>query len=272
MIPAGLGGLVLSIGVCTFGQLFSYEADSFPTAAGWQIGQNWCDPLEWVDSGKFVQQVELCPGYPPPGGQQSSFIRSLEEFVGVDPFFLEWRMETNGDQSELLWGGPADISVWSYGGVNYRFSISGDQADMTRDNTLPIPVANYEPGVHTFRLELFDSTLYVWYVDGDIIDQGQPEGAFPSFTPAITFRTKAAFLPNTTVWDYIRYGRMPDDGSGDFDSDGDLDDEDLYFVQECAGMPGEDAGPGCRFADFDGDSDVDLVDLAQFQAGFTGGE
>ena len=36
------------------------------------------------------------------------------------------------------------------------------------------------------------------------------------------------------------------------------------------GGPGNDAGPGCRFADFD--TDTDLRDFAEFQVNFTGGE
>jgi hypothetical protein len=148
--------------------------------------------------------------------------------------------------------------------------ISRDLAKLNRDNELPIIFVEVAPNaMHTYRLELSSDQLYVWYIDGEIVDSGVPEGIFPSFNPNVNMRGKAWNLPSTTWWDYIRFGRMPDDGSGDFDSDGDLDDADLYFVQECAGMPGDDAGPGCRFADFDGDSDVDLVDLAQFQAGFT---
>ncbi len=67
---------------------------------------------------------------------------------------------------------------------------------------------------------------------------------------------------------------IPDDASGDYDSDGVLKLFDLYFFDDCLtkdgpgifGGPGNDAGPGCRFADFD--ADVDLLDFARFQNSF----
>jgi hypothetical protein len=51
---------------------------------------------------------------------------------------------------------------------------------------------------------------------------------------------------------------------------------DYYFAHECLtnrrpginGGPHLDAGPGCRFTDFDFDGDVDLRDLAAFQNHF----
>jgi len=66
-------------------------------------------------------------------------------------------------------------------------------------------------------------------------------------------------------------GPIAEDGSGDFDSDQDVDLDDYQYFQECFDNsgPGIDAGPGCRFADFDDDTDVDLQDLAQFQNSFT---
>ncbi len=73
---------------------------------------------------------------------------------------------------------------------------------------------------------------------------------------------------------------IPVDGSGDYDGDEDVDGHDYYFFHECLtnvrpginGGPENNAGPGCRFADFDDDSDVDLQDVAVFQQIFTGGE
>jgi len=70
---------------------------------------------------------------------------------------------------------------------------------------------------------------------------------------------------------------MPEDASGDYDSDGAAALFDLYFFDDCLtkdgpgifGGPGHDAGPGCRFADFDADRDVDLLDFAEFQNLFT---
>ncbi|MFH1416749.1 MAG: hypothetical protein ABII12_00465 [Planctomycetota bacterium] len=253
------------------GDVFSYEGNSFPEDAEWNVVQLVCEPERWLEDGWFVQYVELCPGYPPPGGKEGTYRRPLEEYVGAQTFFVEWRMETDGDRSELPWGGPSNFAAGSNGPVNYRFSISQDMMDLNRDNTLPIVPVEFEAGVpHTHRLELYGDELYVWFLDGEIVDSGVPEGAFPSFNPRITWSSKAAWLPNTTRWDYIRYGAIPEDGSGDFDSDGNLDGRDFYFFGDYLSGPGSDAGPGGRFADFDSDTDVDLTDFAAFQNGFTG--
>ena len=69
-------------------------------------------------------------------------------------------------------------------------------------------------------------------------------------------------------------------GSGDFNSDAEIGLDDFYLFHECLtndrlginGGPDEDAGPGCRFADFDDDTDVDLLDFAEFQLAVTGSE
>ena len=69
---------------------------------------------------------------------------------------------------------------------------------------------------------------------------------------------------------------IPVDGSGDYDSDGAVTLHDFYFFHECLtndrpgihGGPDNDAGPGCRFADFDSDGDTDLRDFAEFQNAF----
>jgi hypothetical protein len=53
--------------------------------------------------------------------------------------------------------------------------------------------------------------------------------------------------------------------------DGDLDYEDMDKFAGCA--TGPDAGPvsaECECTDFDGDTDADLLDWAEFQVSFTG--
>ncbi len=259
-----LAVLVLSAAPCVFADVFSYECDSFPDQAGWDVIQIWCEPTQWVDDGWFFQHVELCPGYPPPGGQNGSYTRSLTEYIGTPEWFIEWVVQTDTDRSELPWGGGPRVSAWSYGAVNYRFSMAGDQAKLNRDNTLPIIFVDIQPGVpHTYRLELYTDQLYIWYIDSVIVDSGVPEGTYPSFNPGMNFRNKAGFLPNTCKWDYIRYGTIPQAGSGDYDSDGDVDSDDLYFFQDCLLGP-DAAGPGCQWADMNGDGTTDGADIDLF--------
>ncbi|MGE0480820.1 MAG: hypothetical protein AB7Q17_10160 [Phycisphaerae bacterium] len=154
---------------------------------------------------------------------------------------------------------------------------------MIRDNRVPILFATIAAGVaHRYRLELVGANSYALYIDDALVEFGVPEGAYPSFSPRIAWAVGMGYFPNTTRWDYIRYGVIPQDAGGDFDSDGDIDPFDLHYFFECFdGMPDELAagitrgpqrasGPGCRWADMDSDGDTDLLDFAQFSARYTG--
>ncbi len=111
------------------------------------------------------------------------------------------------------------------------------------------------------------------------MDSGVPEGLYPDPNARLTWGSRRNGIEAaTTAWDYVRFGRIPEDASGDYDSDGVVALDDFYFVHECLtnerpginGGPGQDAGPGCRFADFDFDDDVDMEDIAFLQENFTG--
>jgi hypothetical protein len=257
------------------GDVYAYECDSLPTSAGWELLQAYCDPQEWVEDGYLFQRVEFCEGSNPPAGQQFDYGRSLDEFLGTEQFFIEWKLETDGDRSEIPWTAPTALSAWSIGPSRYLFVIAADQVKLNRDNRLPIIFIDIEPGVfHTFRLEIYGTDLYVWYIDGEVVDSGLPESEYPSHIPRLNIRAKSKFVDSTAIWDYIRYGEIPVEGSGDFDSEGDVDLRDFYFFDECLtnGGPGVDAGPGCLWADMDMDNDVDFHDLGLFQLAFTGSE
>ncbi len=275
-------GLALATTAHTDGQVVTYEGQSFLDEQGWQRSP-FCEPERWIDDGWLVQRVE--PPIPecgqPPYGDWDSYRRSIAEFNDAEAFFLEWRLLSDGERSEFPGAAPAVMAAASYGDVRYNFTLARDQVKFLRDPDLPSHFVDIAPDViHTHRLELYADQLYVWYIDGEVVESGVPEGHYPSFRPEVIWHVASWWLTNQTFLDYIRYGRIPDDGSSDFDSDEDVDLSDARYFAECldvgwgggAGGPDADAGPGCRWADADGDTDVDLSDFAAFQNRFTGSQ
>jgi len=267
---------------CASGQVITYEGQSFLDDEGWQRSP-FCEPERWLDEGWLVERLE--PPIPecgqPPYGDWDSYRRSVAEFDRATTFFLEWTVFADGERSEMPGAAPAVMAAGSSGEVAYNFTIARDQVKFVRDNRLPILFVDVNAeDSHVHRLEHYADKRYVWYIDGEVVDSGIPEGQYPSFSPRLVWHVASWWLTNTVYLDYIRHGIIPQDASGDFDSDEDVDLRDARYFAECldvgwgggAGGPEADAGPGCRWADADGDTDVDLRDFAAFQNRYTGSE
>jgi hypothetical protein len=150
------------------------------------------------------------------------------------------------------------------GPVTYWFAIARDQVKFVQDAFTVILFVDIEPDVpHTYRLELYGEAAYVWYIDSEIVHADVPGGPYPAHTPRITWRARSAFLESSMKWDYVRCGPIPQPASGDFDSDGAVDSQDLYFFEDCLLGPDAD-GPGCRWADMNGDRQVNGADIEGF--------
>lgn len=269
-------GLVFVLETVTapaFSQTFTYEFISDPVSESWDLNQQYCEPELWNEEGWYYQQLDhqVCPGGSQ--GGHDSYRRSLELLNGVENFFMEFRVQSDGERSEIPFGAPALLVLGSDASGFYHMTVAADLVKFLRDVDLPIWYVDIEPEVpHTYRIELYPD-WYAFYIDAYLIDEGIPEGPFPAYNPRISWRGKSAYLACENAWDYIRYGVIPIDASGDFDSDAAVAQDDFYFFQECLtnqrpginGGPDETAGPGCRFADFDTDGDTDLFDLAEFQ-------
>jgi hypothetical protein len=248
------------------------EFVSDPVSEGWAFVLQDCAPQTWNYEGWYHQRFDL-DACPPLSWGRDIYRRSLEALNGQAQFFTEFRLRTNGDRSEIPYGGPTLLALGNDGGVLYHITVSRDLVKFLRDVDLPIGYIEIEPDIpHVIRLEL-SVDWYAFYIDGELIDEGVSEGPFPASNPRISCQGNARYLPCENAWDYIRVGRIPDDASGDYDSDAVITASDFYFFHECLtnqrpginGGPDLDAGPGCRFADFDSDSDVDLLDFAEFQ-------
>ncbi len=263
--------LVLGAVAPVLADVVSYEGASYPEneVYGWER-ITYCTPQRWLDDGKLFHAVEIGECDPPPGGDMDAYTRSVGAFDGVPAFFAEFRCQTSGDASEFVGRAPAAFDLWSYGPVGYHFTVAKDSAKLT-DNDLVTTYADIAAGIpHTFRIEIFGGDWFAWYVDGVVAASGVPTAPYPAYDPGINWVASAYYLDTTTWLDYIRYGDIPADASGDFDSSGVIDGEDFYFFGEYFSGEGVDAGPGARWADFDGDTDVDCADWDAFQAGWFG--
>jgi hypothetical protein len=268
--------------------IVTYEGDIFPEEVGWERRLAGTDGAERsLENGWFVQFVDLPDGSPGPFGNAEFYRRALADFGGEETFFVEWHVETDAPSSILDSSGtPVAVSAFGTAAANYHFTITDARVQVWRSNFLPILFVDIEPGVsHTYRLELCGQPLcgenqYAWHIDNRLGDSGVAEGPYPNDDSVLIWGAQHYEFDNTTRWDYIRFGRIPEDGSGDFDGDGVVTLDDFYFFHECLtnrrpginGGPDQDAGPGCRFADFNADSSVDLADFAEFQVNFTAGE
>lgn len=250
-------------------QVVSYDAAAglFPEEQGWQH-THFCTPERWLADGLLYEDVDIGECAPPPGdGDRDTYKRPIDEFIGVPEFFVEWRMWTTALEP---WGGfpGAVIAIGNQGGVNYWFGFAQDELEHTHDSFQIDEFIDITPGLHTYHLRIFNDISYRIYIDGEVVFEGAPAGPYPAFNPSIGWNTQAWTLDNVTQWQFVRYGVPPAPASGDFSGDGEVDDDDLFYFEECLNSP---AGNwiGCAWADFDGDSDVDCQDADAFEAGWT---
>jgi hypothetical protein len=202
--------LLLALSGVANAGLVAYEGDDFPESSGWtRLGT--FDAERALDAGIFTQHVELGVWAPGPIGETDVYRRSLEAFVGVDAFFIEWRVETDAPGSILdLSGTPVAASAFG-NSANYHITITNNRVLLNRSNLLPLVYANITPGMaHTYRLELIGDVSYSLIIDGHIIDSGTPEGRFTNPESFLLWGAQRHSFDTTTQWDYIRYGVIPE--------------------------------------------------------------
>ena len=248
----------------------NYEANAFPESDGWErIAFQAID--RFLQGGWFVHFVDYA-------NEIDAYRKPLADFAGVGAFFIEWRVESDAPASILDASGvPVALVAGGSTGGFYHTTITDSRVQLFRDTSIPLIFVDIEAGVaHVYRLELVGNASYCWYIDGRIVDSGDPQGSYPNPDSSIIWATRRQMYNSTTRWDYVRYGTIPQDATGDYDSDGVVTRDDFYFFHECLsnerpginGGPENDSGPGCRFADFDSDGDTDLLDFADFQNRF----
>jgi len=249
------------------------EFNSLPDEAEWDH-TTWCTPIQSIEENELHQDLDIAGCKSETEGDSCSYVRTIHEFNSNPSWFYEYRVATNGDRAMIPFGGPTVLVVFNSTGLDYTVTLARDQMKLFRDAGLPVLFFDIEPDTpHTIRLELRDdpSPNYRWYLDGIVIDEGPAEGSFPVDNSRIVFHGQAIETPVDNTWHYIRYGDIPVDASGDFDSDGEVDSFEVFYFDECLGESGAgvDAGPGCRWADMDGDTDVDCDDYDLFADAWT---
>jgi hypothetical protein len=270
LLPGLLAVLFLVAPALAF--VFTYEANVYPIPPAWERIVTGT-PERRLEDGWLIQTVVE--------GEQDDYSYDLGGISSlVGRFFVEWRAVT--DYPEWLiddWQTPTALAAGGMGGVLYHVVMTESAAVLLRDIYIPrviVPISAGEP--HTYRVEVY-SDEYVWYIDGVVVDSGVPEGPYPDPNAFVAWGTRGfEGMTNTTAWDYVRFGEIAEDASGDYDSKFGINLGDYRFVHECLtndgpglfGGPDRNAGPGCRFTDFDDDGDVDLRDFADFQIVFTG--
>jgi hypothetical protein len=250
------------------GQTVSYEADLLPesdTSPWTRVGTS--DASRWLDSGRFFQLVTLGSWAPGPFGQFDGYKRDIGEFTGAQSFFVTWRFTTNCPSADIEETTAGVVLATSMSHDFFHFTVTNDEVRFLRDNPLALEFyVDVQPGVfHTYYLTLKSDLSYSWYIDGVLVNAAQFPSPFPTSDARIQWWARFYNDEQTAQWDYVRYGVIPADRSGDFDSNSVVDTNDLYFFVDCLLGPDYDAnGPGCRWADMNGDGKVDGADVQLF--------
>ena len=192
----------------------TYEADVFPEDTGWErVGT--FDAERWIDDGWFYQHAEL-GAWKGEIGETDFYQRSLADFAGAEEFFIEWRVQTDVPSSLFDHANIATVlSAAGTGYAYYHFTITDERVRLLRRSSVPIVFADIQAGVpHAYRLEVYGEDLYAWYIDGQLIDSGVPVAAYPTAGSVLVWGARHNVYDNNTRWDYIRYGVIPEPGTG----------------------------------------------------------
>jgi hypothetical protein len=269
-----LAFLTLAAPGLSWGQIVSYEAsfNLFPE----RVGMGWTRIIQpyqsdrWLSNGWLVQYSEQVQGKFLEE-EQDAYRRNFPEQAGLPTWFLQFRVITDTPPvySDV---GPAAIAASGTSGVNYHFTIGDSQFRFLRNVDPSQLYVDIQPGVpHTYRLELRGVQSYTLWIDSIIIESDVPAGPYPVTSSFVTFRGQASAPVNTTMWRYVRFGRIPIDGSGDYDSNGMVDQTDLFYFVDCLLGPDYDAsGPSSKWADMNKDGVANGADVQAFVSAMVG--
>lgn len=187
--------------------LLRYEGNAFPEASGW-TREPFGNPTRAIDQGEFVQFFDEPT-------DQDFYRRSLNEFVGTQSFFAEWRMQSSAPASLLGQSQiPTAFVLGGSGAAFYHVIVADSRVQFLRDTNIPLVFVDIDPSLpHTYRIELLGDLSYTFLIDGQVVDRGIPEGLYPYQDARIVWGARFYEPGQTVEWDYIRYGMIPEPGT-----------------------------------------------------------
>jgi len=263
-VLAGAQGIAL-------GQVVSTEFNGAPETEQAWTRDFFCTPLRFSDNGTYVEVLEVGECKPPPVGDAEEFVLAASSFNGTSRWFVEFEVLATAGSQAIPGGAPAAMGTGNNFGLNYTATVASDQVKIFRDPAAGTLFIDVTPDIpHVVRLELSNgpASTFRWYVDRALVDEGDAEGPFPADDARVVWVGRAWMIPTVNRWSYFRYGVPAADASGDWDTDGQINSADVFYVQECFGRP--DGDPGCTWADMDSDNDVDCDDWTLFTNAWTG--
>ena len=195
--------------------VISYDGDVLPEDAGFTRFYVY-DPERWLSGGWFFQHIDVGGGTGAPyDGDYDAYHHALSSFEGL-PFFIEWRVLTDAPDSEVDGHNGGALMVLAGGaGVTYHFNMASGLALILRGYPYPTLYFEIEPGVpHTYRLEIYGGDYFEFRIDGLVMDSGEPEGVYPISSSYFAFGARYYQSEHTTQWDYVRFGAIPEPGTG----------------------------------------------------------
>jgi len=209
-----LAAIAFAASQCSLADAVLYEGDVLPEDAGF-TRVTYYDPERWLDDGWFFQRIDQGGGSGGPyDGDYDDYRWDIAPFSG-SPFFLEWRLLTDAPNSEVDWHHGGAIVVVYGGGVNFHFNMASGLALILRGYPYPTLYFDIQPGVpHTYRLEVYGGDYFEFRIDGTVMDSGTPEAPFPNPYAELIFGALYYQSSHTSRWDYVRFGTIPEPGTG----------------------------------------------------------
>lgn len=96
-------------------QVVSWEGTYLPEAEG-RGRTALCTPESWIEGTWFQQALAAGECGAPPGVDRDSYRRSRGPFNGVAQFLLEFRVQTDGERSEIPGGAPTVVAMGHFAG------------------------------------------------------------------------------------------------------------------------------------------------------------